>query len=141
MWRWRELVTNNFSPSLEIFATPTRSRTILCPTYSVPHFPTQAKQFACSSPLKNKSAKMALMFLLVEMGGNELQIFFCWKISQPRLGRLRSLRLFDFPSYVPTTKKKPPFREFLLCCGDGGNRIPVQKVIVKKSTCLFRFLF
>jgi len=39
-------------------------------------------------------------------GGNELQIFFCWKISQPRLSRPRSFRLFDFPLILPATQNK-----------------------------------
>ncbi|MFZ3030095.1 MAG: hypothetical protein WA095_03875, partial [Minisyncoccia bacterium] len=37
-----------------------------------------------------------------------------------------------FPSYFYRQRKiKLPFRQFYFDCGDGGNRIPVQKVFVR----------
>ena len=36
-------------------------------------------------------------------------------------------------------QKRPKEGEYF--CGDGGNRIPVQKVVAKKSTYVARLLF
>jgi len=38
--------------------------------------------------------------------------------------------------YYQQRKIKLPFRQSYFSCGDGGNRIPVQKVFTKKSTCV-----